>query len=178
MSGFESQILEGLLEGLVAYDAQWRITYVNAAAEGMLGRKRGELLGKTYAEAFPASQGTMFERRYAEVMEKRQPVRFEAWHPTYHRWFEVSVTPGADGGVAAYFRDVTERREMEAHAEEETRSLEMLNRVGATLSAELDLERVVQAVTDAATELSGAAFGAFFYNRKNEAGESYLLFTL
>jgi signal transduction histidine kinase/CheY-like chemotaxis protein len=61
---------------------------------------------------------------------------------------------------------------------EEARMLETLNRVGRMLAAETDLEKTVQAVTDAATEVSGARFGAFFYNVKNSAGESYLLFTI
>jgi signal transduction histidine kinase/DNA-binding response OmpR family regulator len=61
---------------------------------------------------------------------------------------------------------------------EEAHTLETLNRVGRTLAAELDLQKTVQAVTDAATELSGAQFGAFFYNLRNDAGESYLLYTL
>ena len=36
----------------------------------------------------------------------------------------------------------------------------------------------MQAVTDAATQLSGAQFGAFFYNVTDEHGESYMLYTL
>jgi signal transduction histidine kinase/ActR/RegA family two-component response regulator len=62
--------------------------------------------------------------------------------------------------------------------QEEARILEVLNRVGASVAAELDLERAVQVVTDAATELSGAAFGAFFYNIVDDQGEKYLLYTL
>ena len=42
----------------------------------------------------------------------------------------------------------------------------------------LDLAEVVQTVTDAGVELTGASFGAFFYNVLNEAGESYTLYTL
>ncbi len=62
--------------------------------------------------------------------------------------------------------------------QDEARLLETLNRVGQTVAAELDLERVVQAVTDAGTELSGAAFGSFFYNRLDEKGEAYWLYTI
>jgi signal transduction histidine kinase/CheY-like chemotaxis protein len=62
--------------------------------------------------------------------------------------------------------------------EEESRVLEILNRVGATVAAELNLDRAVQFVTDAATELTGAAFGSFFYNVIDENGESYTLYTL
>jgi signal transduction histidine kinase/DNA-binding response OmpR family regulator len=70
------------------------------------------------------------------------------------------------------------RREMGEALREEARSLEILNEIGAELAAELDLDRAVQRVTDAATALTGAAYGAFFFNTVNEAGEAYVLFTL
>ena len=38
--------------------------------------------------------------------------------------------------------------------------------------------RSFQTVTDVATELSEAKFGAFFYNVLDEQGESYMLYTL
>ena len=53
-----------------------------------------------------------------------------------------------------------------------------LNEVGAIVASELDRSRVVQAVTDAATDLTTAEFGAFFYNVLNDAGESYTLYTI
>ena len=56
--------------------------------------------------------------------------------------------------------------------------LETLNRTGRALSAELDLRKLVQILTDAATQLSGAQFGAFFYNTTNDEGEAYSLYTL
>ncbi|MFM0739296.1 response regulator [Paraburkholderia xenovorans] len=70
------------------------------------------------------------------------------------------------------------RRETEMKLREESRTLEILNRVGKTVAAELDLSRAVQIVTDAATELTGAAFGSFFYNVLDAAGGSYMLYTL
>jgi GAF domain-containing protein len=55
---------------------------------------------------------------------------------------------------------------------------DVLNQTGQALAAELDLEHIVQIVTDAGVQLSGAKFGAFFYNVMDEAGESLLLYTL
>ena len=55
---------------------------------------------------------------------------------------------------------------------------ETLNNVGAIVASDLDRAKVVQAVTDAATELTTAEFGAFFYNVENEHGESYTLYTI
>ena len=71
-----------------------------------------------------------------------------------------------------------DRRRSNAALREEARLLEILNRVGSAVAAELSLDRAVQIVTDAATELTGAAFGSFFYNVQNEAGESYWLYSL
>lgn len=68
------------------------------------------------------------------------------------------------------------RTEKELHAQ--TRSLALINRIGTGLAAELELEKLIQSVTDAAREVSGAAFGAFFYNTTNQEGEAYVLYTL
>jgi len=156
--------LEGLLEGFVAYDGDWVMTYMNAAAERLLNRRRDDVLGKTWHEAFPHAVGNPVDAMYQRVMRTRQPERMEYLYPHYGRWLEISASPVRSGGVAVYFRDTSDR--------------ETLNRIGRTLASELDLERLLQAVTDAATEVSGAQFGAFFYNRTNEAGESYMLYTL
>jgi PAS domain S-box-containing protein len=65
-----------------------------------------------------------------------------------------------------------------AELREEARALEVLNRTGTAIGAELDLERLVQIVTDAGVELSGAQFGAFFCNVVRPDGEAYTLYTL
>jgi len=70
------------------------------------------------------------------------------------------------------------RNQINQALREEARILETLNRVGSAVAAELDLERSVQVVTDAGRELSGAAFGAFFYNVADEKGEAYTLYTI
>ena len=44
----------------------------------------------------------------------------------------------------------------------ETAALEILNRTGSVLAAELDLDRIIESVVDAGIELTGAQFGAFF----------------
>lgn len=74
--------------------------------------------------------------------------------------------------------EITDRKELEINLRAETETLETLNRLGRLLSAELDLEKLLQATTEAATQLVGAQFGAFFYNRIDSAGESYKLHTL
>jgi signal transduction histidine kinase len=66
----------------------------------------------------------------------------------------------------------------EQRLRDESHNLEVLNTTGSAIAGELDLQRVVQLVTDAGVELTGAQFGAFFYNVVNPAGESYMLYSL
>ncbi len=80
--------------------------------------------------------------------------------------------------VDSYLAMTRLRRAATMALRDEARMLEALNRTGANLAGQLQLERVVQMVTDAGVELTSAQFGAFFYNVKNEAGESYTLYTL
>lgn len=58
------------------------------------------------------------------------------------------------------------------------RKLELVVQTGLLLTRSSDLESIVQAATDAGRQLSGAQFGAFFYNVVNAQGESYLLYAL
>ena len=69
-------------------------------------------------------------------------------------------------------------QEVNIDAEAARSETETLSRVGSTLASELDIERIVQTVTDAATTLTGAQFGAFFYNVVDKQGEKLTLYTL
>ncbi len=72
----------------------------------------------------------------------------------------------------------SELRGSERRLREESHTLDTLNQTGAAVSSELELEKIVQLVTDAGVELTGAKFGSFFYNVTNAAGESLMLYTL
>lgn len=61
---------------------------------------------------------------------------------------------------------------------ERARNYEVLNQIGKVLSAELDLDKLVQSITDAGLKLSKASFGAFFYKAQDEEGKKFTLYTL
>ncbi|MDQ3278750.1 MAG: PAS domain S-box protein, partial [Bacteroidota bacterium] len=56
--------------------------------------------------------------------------------------------------------------------------LELLLESAKAITSEVDMEKLVQRITDIGTELSGAQFGAFFYNVINPKGESFFLYTI
>ena len=98
------------------------------------------------------------------------------------RWVESFANNLLDdpevGGIVVTTRDVTERKDAIDRLREETRVLDTLHKVGSLLAADLNIDTLLQTVTDAATDVTDAAFGAFFYNAVSEDGESYQLYTL
>jgi len=67
---------------------------------------------------------------------------------------------------------------VEAELADEICKSRTLGRIAEAVAASGDIDAVVQVVIDGACELTGAAFGAFFYNVVDPAGESYMLYTL
>ncbi|HEX8200024.1 MAG TPA: GAF domain-containing protein, partial [Isosphaeraceae bacterium] len=82
------------------------------------------------------------------------------------------------GSVANEIAVGIERKRAEGRLAEQTRIAETLHRIGGLVAAELDLKRLVQVVTDEATRLTDAQFGAFFYNIIDLRGEAYTLYTI
>jgi PAS domain S-box-containing protein len=82
--------------------------------------------------------------------------------------------PGGASGVLCTFVDVS----ASTSSQRGLVLAEKLNEAANDLSGELDLQSLVQKVTDIGTQLTGAQFGAFFYNMVDEQGEAYQLYTL
>jgi PAS domain S-box-containing protein len=173
-------ILERVTDAFIALDREWRLTYLNRAAGQVFQRlhKTPEaLIGTNLWEEFPELIGSTFEQEWHRAVAEQVTVEFEAFYPPLNAWLEVHAYPSTDG-LSIYFQDITVRKQAEAQLQEDARILEILQRVGQALAAELDLQAIVQRVTDECTALTSAKFGAFFYNVLNEQGESYLLYTL
>ena len=81
-------------------------------------------------------------------------------------------------GMLGIVRDITEAMRAKEVQREQAEALQIVNNFGRLLSAELDLKKLAQALTDAATDLIGAQFGAFFYSVPDGGGGSYTLYTL
>ncbi len=96
----------------------------------------------------------------------------------FERYSRIQFIEQQNVGRVWSVRDVTERRRTEDALRDESRILELLNQTGTVIASQLELRALVQAVTDAATQLSGARFGAFFYTSKQANGEELLLYTL
>lgn len=92
----------------------------------------------------------------------------------YERSSKIQFVEGQHVGRVWVFRDITEQRRTEDALRKKARVLELLNKTGTILTAKLDVRMLAQAVIDAATEISGAKVGAFFYNTAAPGGNSPL----
>lgn len=102
--------LESMNDVFFACDAEWRLTYLNAAAERTYGLSREDVVGRTLWEVFSGSLGGDGERAYRRAMSERDAVKLETLDAPTKRQFEHEIFPTPDGGLCAYGRDVTEQR--------------------------------------------------------------------
>ena len=142
---------------------------------------------ETLYERMPPDERERHQRAIEESIASGQPFDIDyrtvdpasgslKWIRALGRCFyDAGGQPSRFDGVTF---DVTDRIQAQELLREQSAELETINRVGRSVAAELNLERLVQNVTDATTELTGAEFGAFFYNVVNDRGESYALYTL
>ncbi|CDG83550.1 hybrid sensor histidine kinase/response regulator [Janthinobacterium agaricidamnosum] len=165
-------LLQNISDGFLAVDRDWSITCINQHAADLLGARRaaaGSLPRRQLWQAFPALCGSALESHYRQALETRVGMTVELYYVPLQRWLEVRTYPSSEG-LTSHIQDISQRRQADAarrqheqNLRDESNLLELLNRTGATLAGTLDLRALLQAVTDSATSISGAHFGAFFY---------------
>lgn len=179
-------IIESSDDAIIGKTLKGIITDWNAAAERIFGYAPGEIIGKSILTLIPADRQAEEDEiisrlRRGDRIEHFETVRRRKDGALINVSLTVSPIKAADGsiiGASKIARDITARKKTEALLAQQSERLQTLNRVATVISRDLDLDRIVQSITDIATELTGAKFGAFFYNVADAAGESYQLFTL
>jgi PAS domain S-box-containing protein len=111
-----TNILESITDAFVALDHQWRITYVNQETARLNGQKPEDIIGKTHWEQWPWSVGTVVEREYRRAVTERVAVHLEILYEPLNMWLEIHAYPSQDG-LSIYFRDITERKQIEQSLE-------------------------------------------------------------
>jgi PAS domain S-box-containing protein len=109
-------ILDGITEGFFAFDRDWRFTYVNRAAEQLIGQRARDMVGKTLWDVFPGLVGSVFETGYRRAMNERRAFMKTDYYPDHDRWYDVHAYPTVDG-LSIYFRDVSEQKRVERERE-------------------------------------------------------------
>ncbi|MDE1995646.1 MAG: response regulator [Rhizobiaceae bacterium] len=190
----ESERLRKLFEqapGFMALLAgpEHRFEMANESYLKLVGKNR-EIIGKKFQKALPELRGQGYREHLDGVYSSGEPyagksasVKLERNGTLEERFVDFIFQPIIGDnetpiGIFVQGNDVTEQRKAEDSLRAETRLLGILNRLSSDIAAELDIEKVVNRVTEASVALAGAEFGAFFYNVVNDIGECYQLYSL
>lgn len=171
---------------LARFDRNLRHLHVNAGVQLATKIPPEAYVGKTSSEmGLPDSLTEIWEGTLKSVFDEGVEKTLEYdFMMANRRWvYHSRVVPEFDANgkvetVIAITRDISQQKDDEETLIENAEVLETVHNLGQVLSGELELEKLVQLVTDAATDLSGAEFGAFFYNLIDERGETYTLYSL
>jgi PAS domain S-box-containing protein len=105
-------ILERIGDAYMAFDSEWRYTYVNGKAAELALKPASELIGKCVWDEFPESVHTTFFAELQRSMREQIPIEFDNYFAPLGKYFENTVYP-SPSGVGVFYRDVTARRRTE-----------------------------------------------------------------
>jgi len=112
-------VLEAMADGICIADADYRVTYWNAAAERLFGVARAEALGRVLWDVLPGAADPRVRERLARVAQQGTVVRLTLLNDRelFVRHLSVHASP-VEGGVALHVRDSTaEQRVAEQYAQ-------------------------------------------------------------
>jgi two-component system cell cycle sensor histidine kinase/response regulator CckA len=115
LAGHTAQILDGMSEAFLGCDHEWRVTHVNARADGLLsqyGLTRGRLLGQNVWHAIPGLAGTRLQAEAFRAHAQGTEVEVEELFAPADQWFSVRLAP-TNNGLVCYARELPDR----THAE-------------------------------------------------------------
>ena len=178
-----ADFLDNAVVGLHKVDANGVVVWANRAELDLLGYAPDEYIGRPVADfVVPREQAAhLLKRAQAGEAFRDEHVQMRCKDGSTKDVLINSNPLMIDGKficTRSSMRDVTTQWTVEGHLRGEAQKWEILHRTGVTLSSDLDLERIVQTVTDAAVQLTNAQFGAFFNNVEKPEGGSYMLYSL
>jgi len=181
-----SAIVESSDDAIISKDLNGMIMSWNKGAQKIFGYREEEVLGKHVSILIPEALQDEEERIISSIRAGKRIDHFQTMRlhkEGYEIPISLTISPikdpsGKITGASKIARDVSERLHATKMIEQTARRLELLYDIGRTISEKLDVQAVLQKVTDATTHITGAAYGAFFYNTVNEQGESFMLYTL
>jgi PAS domain S-box-containing protein len=119
-------ILERIGDAYMAFDTDWRYTYVNRRAAELALKPASELLGKCVWEEFPQAVQTAFYTELHRAMREQVSITFENYFAPLGKWFENTVYP-SPAGASVFYRDITDRKRINNTLEQRTAMLAQKN---------------------------------------------------
>ncbi|MFL5812588.1 MAG: PAS domain S-box protein, partial [Bdellovibrionia bacterium] len=103
-------VLESTADGFIALDKNFTVIRVNRNQERISGLSRDKTIGRNHWEIWPKENTPKMWEACQRVIHERVPVRIEEYNAQLRLWIAVDAYPTPDGGIAAFFRDITQHK--------------------------------------------------------------------
>jgi len=179
-------IVESSDDAIISKNLNGIIVSWNAGAERIFGYKEEEVVGKSITILIPPSRLQEEELIIKQIRAGKKVDHFETIRLAKSGKeipISITVSPVKDNygnivGASKIARDITGQVEAQQAIKKNAQNLELLNSIGKVILENLDVNSLLQRVTDATTIITGASVGAFFYNTTDLDGEPSVLYTL
>ena len=182
-------ITDNATAGLVIMNKSGVCTFMNPSAENLTGYSFAEMANKHVLELFYNKNATGNKKAKNNKLLRSffddELKGFElALFTKSAKKILVSINSrviqkgSREESILLEIRNISQEKKAETELKERNRSLQTLNKIGTTLSAELELTKILQIITDSCTELTKAEFGAFFYNPAKQSDNGLPFYTL
>jgi PAS domain S-box-containing protein len=110
-----ADLVESIDEGFQAFDPDFKLTFMNRAADKILGGGAEQSVGKTFWDQFPGMDPGV-EELLRRVMVERVAGSCETYYQPRGRWFGVNVYPFRNG-ISVLFNDISDRKNAQSERE-------------------------------------------------------------
>jgi two-component system CheB/CheR fusion protein len=106
-------------EAVLVLDRRLRIQLVNRDFEALTKSRRADILGRVLWDVFPAaaSPDVGIRAGFLAAQREQKAMHLEPYFPPLAMWTAINVFPTRSGGLAAFFRDISERKRNELERE-------------------------------------------------------------
>jgi PAS domain S-box-containing protein len=148
-------ILESITNAFFAVDPHWCITYCNDRFAQIIQKPQTQIIGQNLWSLQPDMYPTIFYQELQHIQLKGEAHIFEGYYEPTQSWYEVHAYPTEDGGVSAYFQDISDRKQAEQRLLTQLSQEQILNEITQGIRRSLDLPTVFATTTEAVGQLLG-----------------------
>ncbi len=164
-----TDILASIKDGFFSLDEELHITYLNLAAEKMLGIKKEDVQDIPFFDAFPEAKDSIFEERFRQSIANGENIEFETWFEPHQNWYEVHIFAQKEG-LSVYFQIVNERKEAEREIRKRERMFRTLAENARDVIARFDRKGRHLYVNPIIEKIAGKPVEAFIGKTNEEVG--------
>lgn len=154
-----NNILGGITDAFTTISPEGEVIMWNEAAERLTSLDKEDILGQNIWELFPVLKKQLFYKKFQEALETGKQVDYEELWAANNRWIAVTAYPNEEG-VSAFFRDITNKRNVEEEIRIAKERYDLISRVTREAVYDWDLKTYT-------LEWSEAYYTVFGYERSS-----------